>query len=204
MNRLTARGSAAPPSNRRQRTGRPHSRGLTLTECLVAISATTTLTVLAAPSFIDMLDGVRQREVAGSLHDALLLARSEAIKANARVVICGSVDGQRCAASGAWDQGWIIFRDADNDAQISTGEAMLDVRGPISSGWRLMANQPFASYVSFKPDGRAAYRSGGFQAGTFTVCRAAAGAGAVKARQLVLSSSGRPRVERVTLPSCQP
>ena len=175
-------------------------RGISLVECLVVVCLVSILSVVAVPALRTVTDGVQQREVVGSLHEALLLARSEAIKTNARVVICRSANGTTCAGAGGWEQGWIIFRDADNSAQREPGEVVLDTRGPMSSGWRVLPNQPFASYVSFRPDGRAAYRSGAFQAGAFTVCRE--GSGRVQARQLVLSSSGRPRVERLTLTAC--
>jgi type IV fimbrial biogenesis protein FimT len=71
------------------------------------------LAMLAIPSWRDASLGSRLSAAANSLHGSIQIARSEAIKANAPVTLCASSDGATCAASGDWDQGWIVINGDD-------------------------------------------------------------------------------------------
>jgi len=104
-------------------------KGFTLLELIAAITILAILATLLAPGFRDVIRSNRLSSAANSFLSALNLARSEAVKLNAPVVICKSdVDntpsGQapRCATGGGFEQGWVVFVDADNDAEIDTEE----------------------------------------------------------------------------------
>jgi type IV fimbrial biogenesis protein FimT len=96
------RASGAGPFGARQ-------RGATLVELMFAIFVFAVLSLIAIPSFRDASLGSRLTATANSLHGSIQLARSEAIKANATTTLCASSDGDACATSGDWDQGWIVL-----------------------------------------------------------------------------------------------
>lgn len=74
--------------------------GFTLTELLIALSVTTILVALAAPTFNDFIQQTRLINATHELHSAMNLARMEAIKRNGRVDLI--------AHGGSWKNGWMI------------------------------------------------------------------------------------------------
>ena len=65
---------------------------------------------------------------------------------------------------------------------------------------RLSGNLNVAKYVSYTPTGEARLASGGFQAGTITLCNPSLQR--EEARQIVISSVGRPRVQKAQVAQC--
>ena len=61
---------------------------------------------------------------------------------------------------------------------------------PATDGVTIRGNRPVADYVSYTAAGHARRFDGALQMGTFTVCRPG-----LRARKVVLASSGRTRVE---------
>lgn len=92
---------------------RTRQRGMTLVELMFTIFIMAVLAMLAVPSFRDASLGSRLAATANSLHGAIQIARSEAIKTNAPITLCASADGAECADAGDWDQGWIVLNGAD-------------------------------------------------------------------------------------------
>lgn len=90
------------------------SRGFTLIELMVTVSLVAVLLALAAPSFRNVIIGQRLTTLANTLLASIQLGRSEAIKRNDMVRLCRSVDGATCAASGGWEQGWIVLHPGSN------------------------------------------------------------------------------------------
>ena len=152
------------------------------------------------PSMQSLVGSARLVTASNELLADLFLTRSEAIKRKLRVVMCKSSDGLACAAAGGWHQGWIVFVDADGDAKRDVGEAVLRVQPAVNGDLRVTGTSPVAKYVSYAPTGNTKLVGGGFQAGTLTVCSESLEASA--GRQIVVSSSGRPRTQKVQLPSC--
>ncbi len=173
---------------------------MTLIELLVALGLMATLLAVAVPAFEWLVTGSKLSSFTDSLYSSLYLARSEAIKRNARVVLCKSVDGASCAATGSWSQGWIMFHDNDNDAQLGSGELLIVRQDPLPNDLALWGNSPIAKYVSYTGLGSTRLTGGAFQAGTFTLCRVSADGG--EARNIVISATGRPRIQKTTVASC--
>ena len=175
-------------------------RGVTLLEVLIVLMVAGVLQALGAPALVSWIDGTRVGRGSEALFLALRQARSEAIKRNGRVVLCKSSDGARCGGAGDWEHGWLMFHDSNNNAQFDSGEALVLRQQALGGQVRLSGNAQVANYVSYTPTGNTSLVSGAFQAGTFTVCRQSGGP--VEGRQLVLSNSGRVRVQRVRLSQC--
>jgi len=177
----------------------PGCRGVTLIELLVAMSVLTILLAVGVPSFSQFTANTRLNSYANTMFSHLTLARSEAIKRNARVVICKSPDGSTCTNSGDWSQGWVVFVDLNNNGSISGGEQIITTMPALSTGFSFCGNAPVGNYISYDALGMTKLTGGAFQAGTIKLCSAApAGNG----RSIILSGSGRSRITQITGCSC--
>jgi type IV fimbrial biogenesis protein FimT len=176
------------------------TRGFTLIELMIVLAVASVLLGAGAPPMASMIRSVQLSSASNDLLAGLHMARSEAIKRNGRGVICKSADGVTCAASGGWEQGWLVFHDANNNARRDAGEAIVQRATGLAKGWRATGNLSVSSYVSYEPTGATRFASGGFQAGTITLCRRSADP--TEARQIIVSSSGRPRVQKTRVDQC--
>lgn len=100
-------------------------RGFTLIELLIVMTVAAVLATIAAPSFKTFMASQRVKSAANEFAMAAILARSEAIKRNGKVVLCVSTSGTGCASSGGWEQGWIAFHDANSNGSADSGEAIV-------------------------------------------------------------------------------
>ena len=179
---------------------RVRSAGFTLIELAMVVALVATLYSLAAPALSGMANSMRLTMAVNSLFSSLLLARSEAIKRNSRTVVCKSATGETCSITGGWEQGWIVFHDANNNASVDTGEVILSREQALPHPVQLTGNGPVSSYVSYTAMGTTTYPSGAFQAGTFTVCTKSLTT--VAAREIKINISGRPRTLKTMVQDC--
>jgi type IV fimbrial biogenesis protein FimT len=177
-----------------------YSQGMTLIEALTSLALAAVLLGIAVPAFDALLSSSRLSSASNGFFTSLFLARSESIKRNARVVMCISADGETCSATGYWDQGWVVFHDADNDAQVDAGEAIITHVNSLPNNISIRGNTPVSKYVSYSPQGNSKLIGGGFQAGTVTICQVSATT--TESRNIVISATGRPRVQKSTVASC--
>ncbi|HYW92090.1 MAG TPA: GspH/FimT family pseudopilin [Gammaproteobacteria bacterium] len=166
------------------------SGGITLLELIITLAITGVLLAVAVPLARRAMRNARMTATSNRFLHALHLARSEALRRGVRVTLCKSGDGARCADRGGWDQGWLVFRDANADASPDSSNAILLV-SPSLPRAVMTGNRPVRSYVSYAPDGATRRLSGAFQAGTLTLCDRRALA---RNRRIVISRTGRPRV----------
>jgi type IV fimbrial biogenesis protein FimT len=166
------------------------SNGATLTSLVVAIAISGALVALAVPAYGDILAYLRLRSESQALSLALMLARSEAIKRNARVNVCKSTDLKRCAKAGGFEAGWIIYQDPGRTGQPDPDAPLIRVKSGAPEGITIRGNKPVADLVSYTTWGHARTLSGALQIGTFVVCRKG-----LFAVQVVLASTGRVRIE---------
>lgn len=178
----------------------PRSKGFTLVELLMVLVVFSLLAAVGVPSMARIIDSTRLSSYSNGLLSSMYLARSEAIKRNARVALCKSATGLVCITGGGWEQGWIVFHDSDNDGAVSGGELIIHHAPALPRGFKLSGNQPVAQYISFAPSGRNRMVSGAFQAGTLTLCKESANL--TEARQIVINNAGRARVDKVANSLC--
>ncbi|MGZ5775085.1 MAG: GspH/FimT family pseudopilin [Ramlibacter sp.] len=175
-------------------------RGVSLLELLAVLAIAAILLGVAVPSLQSFVGSVRTTSAANDLLADLLFARTEALKRHRRVVLCKSSDGSGCAVAGEWQQGWIVFVDADEDGVRGPGEPVLQRQNGLGSAVHLTGNASLAKYVAYVGNGTTRQTGGGFQAGTLTVCRASSTP--TTARQIVINATGRPRVQRTEVDRC--
>ncbi len=145
------------------------SAGLTIVELLVVVAIAAVVATLALPSMGEFVRNMRLASSISQLHSDLLLARSESIRRNSRVLVCArsSPSSSACAAApdaDTWMNGWLVCYDIDADAACDAASAAdpnpVRVRGAISTP--LSLNGP-AALVTFFPIGNAS------AAATFTM-----------------------------------
>lgn len=174
--------------------------GATLLELIVVLAVSAILLGIGISGLTALSGSSRLVSATNELVSSLHLARSEAIKRNSRVVMCTSATGTSCAASGGWQQGWLVFHDPNNNAVLDANETVILARPFFPAGLKLNGNQWIARYISYTPSGATRMISGVLQVGTLTMCNVSAASGT--ARQIVISSTGRPRTVKVVLASC--
>ncbi|MHB1124204.1 MAG: GspH/FimT family pseudopilin [Ramlibacter sp.] len=174
--------------------------GVTLVEVLVVMALLALLAAIGMSSMSRLVDSTRLTAYANDFLSAMYLARSEAIKRRGRAALCKSSDGASCANSGGWDQGWIVFRDTNNNGMRDAGEVVVHYTSELPAGFRFSGNSTVAAYISYVPSGRTRLTGGGFQAGRLTLCKLPSGG--LEGRQIVINNAGRARINRVSGDAC--
>lgn len=178
-----------------------HQAGWTLTETAVVVAILAVTLVIAVPSWVRTVEGVRLSTLVNGLMADLHLARAEAIRRGKRVVICAAASAEACSGFLGWHQGLIVFEDTNNNGLRDLSEAVIRVTPPAPPGWSMKGNSPVSRYVSYHPLGGTLTVSGAFQAGSITICRVTGQS--TSGRQIVINSLGRPRSQRVELTNCE-
>jgi type IV fimbrial biogenesis protein FimT len=108
-------------SSLNKRTQSVAARGFTLIELAITVVVLSILLALAAPLFTGVINGNRLTSNANEVVAALQIARSEALRRNARTTFCQSSNGTSCSDAAEW-QGWLVFADADGDDVVDETE----------------------------------------------------------------------------------
>lgn len=173
------------------RLARLRRAGFTLVELAIAISIAAMLFALALPSYVRFIAEQRLLDDARRLSEGIMLARSEAVKRNRHVVICATTPVAGCGAAGHWHEGWVMFEDADGDAEHDAGDPMVGTDGSASTGVTMIGNRPVQRYLRFDYGGHARLVNGALQMGTIEVCKSG-----LRGYRVVLANTGRTRIDR--------
>ena len=129
--------------------------GFTLYELLITMIIVGVVLSYGMANLSDFNRNGRMTSTANNLHAAFYLARSESARGKTNITICGSADpmGAGADCDGNWNQGYIVFIDADGDlARAGANETVLRRHDAIEIGVNLrVANN--ATYFSFASSG---------------------------------------------------
>lgn len=155
--------------------------GFTLLELLAPMAVVAVLLALAVPAFTTLVLEARLTAAVNRVVHGMHVARHEALKSGADVVLCRSPSGRQCTHTGGWDGGLIVFvnRDRDDPPRVDAGEPILQSERAFPLTAVLANRQAFV----FRPWSRSVN-------GTLTFCDRR---GAARARAVVVSYTGRPR-----------
>lgn len=153
---------------------------------MVTIAIIGIVALFGIPAFSDFILNNRIRGQAGDLVAQLTHARSEAMRTATRITLCPGTSGG-CAGSN-WENGWVVFVDANANAAVDSSETVIGV-GPALDGSNTLRSTAFSTYISFRHDGGSTSISGGGLAGAFVLCDSR-GYGD-NARAIAVSASGR-------------
>jgi type IV fimbrial biogenesis protein FimT len=168
---------------------------MTLVELAIGLAIFGVLLGIAAPIYARYIAEQKLLGEARRLSDAIMLARSEAVKRNGFVVLCAGGSVASCGDAEHWHGGWTMFVDADADAAIGSDEAVIGTEGEATDAVTLVGNTPVKAYFRFDFMGRARLVSGALQMGTVEVCRPG-----FRGYRVVLANSGRTRIDRAPGP----
>ena len=164
-------------------TGQSFQTGFSVLELMMTLSVACILLLTGLPSFQQFTFRQHMKAALASLHNDLMMARSEAVYRNMRVVSCPGSPATGCSGASDWSAGWIVFADSNADRQRQQDETIvrhgqgvenLDIHS--SSG---------RTDIRFFPNGSAPGSNG-----SITFCGLG---GPEKARKLVISNMGRIR-----------
>lgn len=177
------------------------SLGFTAIELMMTLIIAMILLAIAIPSFSRMTAQNHLATTANDFVSAFGAARQTAIVKGRPVTLCaGNQSG--CFASVDWSNGWLAFVDTDKSGTLDVGEPVVFTGVARRGDVVVQGNHPIQKPVIFSPLGFASQPSGAFTAGTLRVCVPASIGD--NARDLILSKSGRLRVEAKDLDGACP
>lgn len=180
------------------------TRGFTLIELMVTLAVAATLLTVAVPNFREFIEKNRVSSHTNLMVGALQLARSEAIKRGANLVIlCKSNSaGTACNTSGAWKDGWLLYADKNADKSFTAGTDDLIRRYDAMPKLAITTGNSFQCWIGFGsngyPEGSGTNCTGGAVGNdTFSIC-AASTTSTRHGRSIVINKIGRIRTEDKT------
>lgn len=179
--------------------------GFTLVELMITLFIISILLTVGLPSLRSYTQSNQLVAASNELLSALHIARSEAIRLNSRVSICESSNGTSCTTTGDWENGWIVFVDANGD-RVGTGsvcavtgtDCLLRVHEAIKGNDLTIAGLMDATSTSinhFTFNARGVpIDNGTLRSGIFNLCSLDSNGKTISSRAVVLSLSGRVRI----------
>jgi type IV fimbrial biogenesis protein FimT len=164
-------------------TGHSLAAAFTLLELLITLSIASILLLIGVPAFQNFTLEQQMKAAIGSLHNDLMVGRSEAVHLSTRVVSCPGSPATGCSDATDWSDGWIVFADSNADRQHQTDETI--VRHGQGFENLQIHGSAGRTDIRFFPDGSAPGSNS-----SITFCGLS---GPEKARKLVISNMGRIR-----------
>lgn len=134
---------------------RPHP-GYTMTELAVVIAIAAILLAIGVPSYRYVTYSNRVSAEVNALLGDLQFARSEATREGQTVTVCpANATLTQCVAnSTAWQTGWIVFSDVNNNARVASAGDILRVKAAFTGTPQdTFVSDNALSFVSFNREG---------------------------------------------------
>jgi len=133
-----------------------NAAGFTVIELMIVMTIAAVLLAIGMPSFVEFSRETRAGSAMSSLTGDIHLARSEAVKRNARVLFCAraSATSTSCIAvpsQTAWMNGWLVCydRNADGACDATSAADPNPIRAQGAPAAPLAVSGPAATLVFF-------------------------------------------------------
>lgn len=151
--------------------------GFTLIEVVVVLGIIAIIASLAAISFTEWRSESTSRATLAKLRSLLVVTRMEAIKRGSSVMLCSSSTGTSC--SGSFNDGWILFHDANANNELDADEPILVTEGNDFSNLLVTVTDPSGNeleqiafnYRGFPSQNAVVTASKGDYSGNFSLSR---------------------------------
>jgi len=153
--------------------------GFTLIELMITLALAAIILSLGIPSFRDVIQNNRAATQSNELIAALGLARSEAVRRGANVILCPSTNQATCTGGNNWANGWIAL------VELPAGQPPIRTWPALRGGSTLTG----PTDVRFRPMGDV------IAAGAFE--HRVPGCSGDQGRNITVNLAGRPLVVRV-------
>ena len=126
--------------------------GFTLVELMVTLAVGIVLVLIGIPSYTAMVQRNALASELNAFSAQLQLARAEALKRNASVVLCPGAVGGSCG--GSWSSSRVVWIDDNSDGQIDADEVINEKASRVD-GLGITAVSPDSSLgsLTFDPKG---------------------------------------------------
>lgn len=129
------------PTNSGGFTYKQRQAGFTVAELMITLAVASLLLSLAAPSLSQFAQNSRLRARTFDLLDSIGVARSEAVKRGAQVVLCRSANGTSCGGTAnTWTTGWLVYVNTTGTLAYEAGDTLLRVGTGTSDGTAIITN----------------------------------------------------------------
>jgi len=159
--------------------------GFTLLELIMTVAMVSIVMAIAIPSMTTFNQNDRLVTNINTMIGHLAYARSEAVKRSQQVSICVSNDAATCTGGNDWEDGWIIYIDADGSNTFDASEELLRAQQALGSNQTLTPTT-FASQVTYD------YRGFATSTGSFQLCDNRTGP---HGKTINISNTGRVRLQ---------
>ena len=159
--------------------------GFTLLELIMTVAMISIVVAIAIPSMTTFNQNDRLVTNINTMIGHLAYARSEAVKRSQQVSICVSNDTATCTGGNNWEDGWIIYIDADASNTFDATEEILRAQQALGSN-QTITPTTFASQVTYD------YRGFATSTGSFQLCDNRSGP---YGKTISISNTGRVRLQ---------
>lgn len=138
--------------------------GVNLLELVISMSIVCSFTVIAAPSFSDILESKSTEIAARQITRSLYLARNTALTEIKNVHVCRKTADQQCHTNypfnADWSNGWLVFIDNNKNANYDSEDTLIH-----------SVNNTHDTKIIFNQRGRLRYFPSGFsRSAGFYIC----------------------------------
>lgn len=126
-------------------------KGLTLIELIVAIAVLAIIVTIAVPRIQLLLARQEMQQMVILIPQILRTAKHEAFLRRSDIVVCSSVDGEKCTNHALWQESIMTFVDSNRNRQKDQHEILISnhtIKLKYATMTRLGARH--ANYVMFK------------------------------------------------------
>ncbi len=130
------------------------AKGFTLVELMVVLAMLAITMAFAVPNFIEMIANNRISSSTSDFIGALQLAKAESASRITPVTICKKNSASTaCVAGGDWEQGWIVFTDADASGSVDPGDTVLHAHEALNPRITFKGTAGVTDFITYTPSG---------------------------------------------------